>query len=423
MISGIRPKVFYAMGAVGSGVTGAFNNAIISLWVQNFTSNTYIISYLGNTSTVEGVILQPLIGRWSDRSTSRFGRRRPFIMVGIPLSVFFLLLTPIAGHAGASYALPFIFATICLSSIASNIASDPMQSLLVDITSDEERPRFNAILTVIGLLSQVAILLYTSFAALKKNTIPDYTFAIAGMTLLVSNALVVWGVREPKAAQEEARTERAIPFREYVHQMREFREAFKLLISVFFFWTGLNAFKPLISTLPVKITHSSKSEALVVYTVLIVSALVFAYPFGKLAARYGSRRLIILGTVLLIAAALWGLVIPSYPWFFPLAILAGCGFSATTVLTYPYLASLVPDTRIGIFTGLQTAFSAFAVPLGTLAVGFLTSHYGYRSVFALLAVMMICDVLVLLTIDDSAAERQVAQVRVEERLLAGVTNF
>jgi hypothetical protein len=35
----------------------------------------------------------------------------------------------------------------------------------------------------------------------------------------------------------------------------------------------------------------------------------------------------------------------------------------------------------------------------------------------------VCDVLVLLTIDDGAAKRQVTQVRVEERLLAGVTNF
>jgi MFS family permease len=413
---GLRQKLFYALGSVGNGVFGGFNNAIIPIWLQTFTTNSYLITYLSNTSTMEGVVLQPLVGRGSDRTVSRLGRRKPFILAGIPVAVLFLLLTPVAAHAGGRFAVLLIAVTIILFSIASNVASDPTSALLVDITTDQERPRYNAILTALGLLSQVVIVLFTA-TAIKKNAIPDFLFAISAFALLGSYAVLFFFVREPKEAREMAARQEAIPWRLYIQETRRFKEAFKLLVSVFFFWTGLNAFKPWLSTLPIKLTHASKAQALIVYAVLIVSALLCAYPFGKLARRFGSRRLIIAGTVLLILASLWGIVIPSYVWFFPLAMLAGCGFSATTVLTYPYLAELVPKSRIGVFTGLQTAFSACAVPLAALLVGFLIDHFGFRSVFALLAVMMVVDVLVLLSIDDAAAGEQIAGVEAEERAL------
>lgn len=412
--SDLRRKLFYALGSVGNGVFGGFNNAVIPLWLQNFTTNSYLITYLGNTSTIEGVVLQPLIGRWSDRTTSRLGRRRPFILFGIPLAAFFLLLTPVVGRHGGLYAVPLIAAAIILFSIAWNISGDPTNALMVDITTDQERPRYNAILTVLSLLSQVAIIIFTARAALTKHTVPDSIFLVSASVLVVSYAVVFIFVREPKVGQQMAARQEALPWRRYVLEIRKFKEAFKLLVSIFFFWTGLNAFRPWLSTLPIKLTHATESQALIVYAVLIVSALTFAYPFGKLARRYGSRRLIIVGTVMLILAALWGIVIPSYVWFFPLAIVAGCGFSATTVLTYPYLAELVPKDRIGVFTGLQTAFSACAVPLAAVTVGFLINHFGFRSVFVLLAAMMIVDVLVLFSIDDASARQQIASVERED---------
>lgn len=64
---------------------------------------------------------------------------------------------------------------------------------------------------------------------------------------------------------------------------------------------------------------------------------------------------------------------------------------------------------------MQTAFSACAVPLAALTVGFLTEHFVFRSVFALLAVLMVIDVLFLAAIDDEAAKKQIATVEEEER--------
>jgi Na+/melibiose symporter-like transporter len=409
-----RQKILYSFGQLGTGAYNGFNNAILNLFVSGFTGNPFIIGYLGNTRTVEGVVIQPLVGRWSDRTAGRLGRRRPFILVGVPISIAFLLLIPLFGHAGRSLALPLIAASIILFSITWNVAGDPYQSLMVDITPPEQRSLFNAILSVISLLGQVVFVAFAAIAALKKNDIPIPVFYVCAAILLGAFAVVFFGVREPARATEQARREEAIPLRVYLEEMRVFREAFKLLLSVFFLWTGLNAILPFITIFPIKIVHASKSQALIVYVVMILAAAVCAYPFGRLAGRFGNRRLIAIGTGLLILAALWGLVVPSYVWLFPLAVLAGAGFSATTALTYPYLSQLVPGSRIGVFTGLQTAFSAVAVPVSVVVTGALIERFGYRSIFAMLAAMMVIDVLVLLSIDERAAADQVKRVEHEE---------
>jgi MFS family permease len=101
-------------------------------------------------------------------------------------------------------------------------------------------------------------------------------------------------------------------------------------------------------------------------------------------------------------------------------VLGGAGFSATTALTYPFLASLVPESRIGAFTGLQTAFSACAAPVSVALTGSLIHYFGYRSIWAMVAALMVFDVLFLLRIDEGAAREQIARIESEEHAVAAI---
>jgi Na+/melibiose symporter-like transporter len=409
-----RQRFFYAFGQFGNGVYNGLNNAILGLYVSAFTSNAFIIGYVSNTRTVEGAVIQPLVGRWSDRTNSPLGRRRPFILFGIPISVFFLSLVPFLSHQSHNLALPLIVTAIILFSITWNIAGDPYQALMIDITAEEERPVYNAILSVVALVGQVAILLYAAITSVDKHNIPDGVFYACVIFMFLSYTAVFFGVREPKEARTQADREERIPLRTYIAEMRTFREANKLLVSIFFLWTGLNAVIPYLTVYTKKVMHVDNHKAIIIYLVVILASAIAAYPFGKLGARFGNRRMIALGTVLLIIAAAGGILAPSYAFLFPVAILAGIGFSATTVLTYPYLSQLVPGSRIGVFTGLQASFSSIAVPLSTAMTAGLISLFGYRSIFAMLAVMMAADIVILLTVDDTAARRQVEEVETLE---------
>ena len=51
---------------------------------------------MSSSHSTEGIIIQPLIGAWSDRLRTKLGRRKPFMLFAIPLCSLFMILTPMA---------------------------------------------------------------------------------------------------------------------------------------------------------------------------------------------------------------------------------------------------------------------------------------------------------------------------------------
>ena len=72
----VRQGVFYSMGSVASGVYNGFNLAVLSIYLNGFMG-PFLQGYLSNTNTIDGAVIQPLVGRWSDRTTSRWGQGAP----------------------------------------------------------------------------------------------------------------------------------------------------------------------------------------------------------------------------------------------------------------------------------------------------------------------------------------------------------
>jgi len=413
-----RQSIFYSMGAVASGVYNGFNLAVLSIYLNGFMG-PFLQGYLSNTNTIDGAVIQPLVGRWSDRTTSRFGRRRPFIAVFAPISVVFLIAIPYLHGSGKDLRVPLIAASIILFSIANNIAADPMKALLVDITPERRRPRFNAVISMVSTGAQLFFVLFALVISIKKNNTPTAVFWAAGGIMLVSYLLVFLGVHEPPAAERSAHQENRVPLKQYLTDLRQFGQAQKLLISFFFLWTGLNPLVVYLGPFVKHDFHASNSKAYLILLVLFALVAVFAYPWGILQKRYGYRPMITIGTVMMMVAAGVALLVRSYVLLFPVAILAGAGFSATTVLNYPYLSTLVPAGKIGVFTGLQTAFSSIAVPVSTGIATLLILNIDYRAIFALQFVMMIADLVILWRIDESRASKEIELVALEEQQPVG----
>jgi MFS family permease len=91
------------------------------------------LSLLEGIGTLMAVVWQPMMGAVSDRSRSRFGRRRPFIVGGTLGDVIFLLGIALSG----SYWLVVIF--YFLLQTASNTAQGPYQGMIPDVVPEEQR--------------------------------------------------------------------------------------------------------------------------------------------------------------------------------------------------------------------------------------------------------------------------------------------
>ena len=111
--------------------------------------NTYL-GYMTFTGLVLAMVTQPIVGAISDRSSFAWGRRRPYILVGITLALLFL---PGIG-LWDSYAI--IFVSYCLLQISCNTAQGPYQGFIPDLVSEEKR----------GLASGVKSLLEASGGAI-----------------------------------------------------------------------------------------------------------------------------------------------------------------------------------------------------------------------------------------------------------------
>src|SRR5229473_722157 len=82
----LATKLYYSAGSIGTGAFYAFDNFVLPPILKAFGAPDLLIGLLSSTRSIEGALIQPTIGALSDRVWTRFGRRRLFILIGVPLS-------------------------------------------------------------------------------------------------------------------------------------------------------------------------------------------------------------------------------------------------------------------------------------------------------------------------------------------------
>jgi len=204
MTSGQR--IAYLGGSFSVGVFGAFNNYTMSLWLTSFTTSYVLISLLGNSKSVEGAIVSPLFGVWSDRTwVGWLGRRRLFILVGGLLSALLLAATPAIarmptpealGGFGEDLArlLPLVGA-IFLFTLTFNIGDDLHKALRADLAEDAELNFLSSLAIIVDIGAQVGILVLGFL--IWTDAVPDWAFIFAGALVAMGVLLTVVGIREP----------------------------------------------------------------------------------------------------------------------------------------------------------------------------------------------------------------------------------
>jgi MFS family permease len=136
------------MGFMGMALTPVIMPYLVQQFVPEALKNTYY-GGLRTAGLLVAILVQPLAGMLSDRSTLRWGRRRPFILVGTLLDLIFLAAIAFSG----GFWMLFI-ATLFLQ-FSSNTAHGPYQGLIPDLVPEEQRGKASGVMAVIQLLPVV----------------------------------------------------------------------------------------------------------------------------------------------------------------------------------------------------------------------------------------------------------------------------
>ena len=398
----------YSAANIGCGAFYSFNNYILPLFLQQYTSNAVLLGLMGSSHSVEGAIIQPLVGSQSDHLRTKLGRRRPFMLIFFTLSALFLALTPAASHVGAQYRLPVVVSVIFLFTVLFNVAWDPYQALMPDLTPPEQRGRVTGVWGMLGNVAQAATLLSALFLGLSFGA---QFYIVAALMLLTNFATCAW-VREPDAPPAVSKKKSLfMEVREGLAGLRTLRQAARGMLVIALSGAGIGAVVPNLSIFVKTVTHCSNAQAQAMGFILMVATAIFVLPFGWLTDRLGPKQVIYIAFSLIGIACLCALFVTSLPQVAVVMVIAGIGNAAQAASVYPLLTDLVPGDEVGFYTGFQSTMLSLVQPVTVVITGILINRGGggYRIVFAVCAVCVAGAMALLGGVNTEAAQDEIAR--------------
>ena len=386
----LATRLFYVAGSVGTGAFYSFNNFVLPPILKSFGAPDLLIGLLSSTRSIEGAVIQPTIGALSDRVWTRLGRRRPFMLIGIPLSAGFFVAGAFVND------LLLLAAVIFLFSIFFNVAVDPYVALLADITPLEQRGWLSGVAVGVQLFSSVAFLVVIA-ATTGGGSVPVWVYVLVAAVLLLSFGLTVFGIHEPRHLEHEtSATQQRLPLRAYLDALLEQRQAMRYLGTLFVYQFGLNAIVPFLVLYIQEEIHQTQQTAFALSAALLVFTAIGAVVFGKLSTRLGTRRVLAIGWALLAVSAVGGVLVTSLAEVAVVVVVAGIGNGAATAVSWPLLTALIPAEKTGVYAGLKAAAESVAIPLSVVVASELfLPRFGYRGIFAMLALNIILALVLL----------------------------
>lgn len=376
---GAARAIAYGGGNAGAGFLFAFMNTAVPLYLGSYgMPNTWIGLFSQERPPTAG-IGQIVIGALSDRTRARLGRRRPYILVGIPLTV--LALLALIPHPPLSV----VVALLLVLTMAFAIGYGPYLALLADLVPPDRRARVGGVLNITNMLGQLAILV---LAMQLWSSNERLVFFVVAAALLVGFAITVLFVPEPPLAATPAPVR--IDVRGYFRDVFAHREVMKYLFATLFFWFGTAGVVPFITRFAVTELETTEGVAFQLFIIAVAGTAIGTLPVGWIADRAGKKPVMIAGLVLFGITALVGSQVRTVESAMVAMAVIGLANAACTVPLLPLLADLIPRDRAGEFSGIGTGVWEFAQPFGAIMGGAIADGTG-----SLRSTLVVAGVLVL----------------------------
>lgn len=422
-----KPKLSFwqiwnmSFGFLGIQFGFALQNANASRILQNFGADVHHLSLFWLAAPVTGLIVQPIVGHYSDRTWNKLGRRKPYFLVGATLASLALCFMPNSG-ALATVMSPIIIGAgmLMIMDASFNISMEPFRALVADLLPSDQRTLGFSIQTVLIGIGAVAgsslpWVLTNWFSVSNEaaaGTVGDnviFSFYIGGAVLI---STIVWTVIKTKeyppeqmalynkepSEEKSARKEKGLI--QIVYDFIGMPAAMKQLgVTQFFSWFGL--FSMWVFTTPAIAQHiygtpvGDSSSATyqeagdwvgIMFTVYNAISAGYAILLPFIAKKIGRKKT---HAFSLLAGGL-GLIglyfCPSPQWL--LLPMIGVGFAWASILAMPYaiLAGSIPVSKMGIYMGIFNFFIVAPQILNGFIGGLIVEKlYDSTAIYALVA--------------------------------------
>ena len=382
-----------------------YDNVVPLILKNTFDIPDDIAGVIMALDNVLALFLLPLFGKLSDRTHTRLGRRMPYILGGTLAAVVLMNLLPMADRARSLW---LFVAALGLLLLAMGVYRSPAVALMPDVTPKPLRSKGNAIINLMGTLGGVFTLAATSLLVTHDATgREDYSalFLAVSILMLAAVAVLLLTIRENRLAhevelqnlaaqgedaaqaQDDETPSSGAGFSSLDPALR--RSLILILCSVALWFMGYNAVTTAFTKyVSVQWGYDIKaaSQCLMVAT---VGAVVSYLPVGFLSSRFGRKRVIQAGVLLLAACFGAAALFASFsPVLYGIFALVGAAWAMINVNSYPMVVEISKSGDVGKYTGYYYTFSMAAQIVTPIVSGWLLEHVGYYTLLPYAAVMV-----------------------------------
>ncbi len=388
--AGFRPTLRLPMGHLARislywlGLTAI--DGAVGLFIQNrlnfggFATALDVgrISFLISIPTaIIGILVQPTVGYISDFTVSKWGRRKPYIVVGSLLDLVFL-----AGIATANDVV--ILATfVALLAFSTNIARGPFQGYVPDLVPEPQVGLASSMVGLMQILGNVTgFLLVTLAVAIGRIELAIAAVAIVELVTMLAVVLRVGRGQPPR--DREGRSWGTIARETWGTDILRERSYVWLVASRLFFLMGGSVLVNYIITYLHQSHGMTQTEAnntnFVLLILVVLGNLVAIVPAARVSDRIGRKPVIYASCVIGFVGVTIAAVAPNVP----LALLGGLLFGASAgmflAVDWALMTDIIPKASSGRYMGLSNvatgSASLLAVASGGLILDFFNNVYG-----------------------------------------------
>jgi MFS family permease len=389
--------------------------AILGIFLQRHTLNFVppdqkgmYYSILAAAGAVIAGVVQIIAGRWSDNIRTRWGRRIPFIFVGIILNTFALFVL------GYSDSFASLLIGIMLVQIFANFGSVPFHAIIPDLVPKDQQGTASAWMGVFTFAGQAAGPVFAGLLVSRAGGSQDLMIYIAVLLNLLMLYTVIF-VKEDKnisSEPEQKPTSNLLSMKENPNFMWIFISRFLVNVG---FYIALGFFMYYVRD-SLGIKEFEKYTGILIMTIT-VAGIISAVPAGILADRYSKKTLIFITAGLTAAMALIFAFFSNFYLILGGCFILGLAFGAFSVIDWAFACNYMPEGKGGSYMAIWNL--TFVIPqiIAPLMAGYpsdlinssMGQGMGYRAALLAAALFIAAGAAAIKAVNEQGAPAGIAE--------------
>ncbi len=398
-----------SFGFFGVQIAYALQSANISRIFATLGADPHDLSFFWILPPLMGMIVQPLVGTFSDKTWCRWGRRKPYLYLGAMVAVLVMAFLPNSGSLGLSVKMAMSFGLVMLMLLDTsiNMAMQPFKMMVGDMVNEQQKARAYSIQSLLCNAGSLVGYLFPYFftwigirSVAPEGVVPDsviYSFYVGAAILILCVLYTGLTVREmpPEEyarfhdiGQQKKRDENTNLLHLLIHAPAAFWQIglvqFFSWLAFLYMWTyttGGIAENVWGTTDTASAEYQAAGDWVgVLFAVQAVGSILWAIVLQLFRnAKAGYAVSLLLGAAGFIST---GFVHSQYGLFVPF-LLIGCGWAAMLSMPFALLTNALSGGSIGAYLGLFNCTICLPQIIAALLGGFILKMVGGQQIMML----------------------------------------